>query len=407
MAYKFHRADRSAAGLVLPADRPVIAAELAAFEAHLEAAWHTHIGYPGTADIQHSLLGGLLTKFALNNIGDPWDDEGAVPNHTKPFERKVLDLLAELFRAPAGAWWGAVTSGSTEGTLEALRIAHRRYPEGIVVHSAASHISVNKVADVLSLDTAVIAADDRGEIDYTDLRATLAQHRHRRPIIVANIGTTFTEAVDDIRKIAAVCRRLGITDRFIHADAALSGIPLALLNPSQRPGFDLADGADSIVTSGHKFLSTMMPCAVLIVANRDATAGVGVTIDYTGCHDTTIATSRNGHTPLLLWEVLRRHGIEGLRRRAERARHLAAYAQQRLTDAGWTAWRHPHAFTVMLREPPSEIAARWALPPTKDWTRLICVPGITRYHVDRLVEDLESTLDSGERAAAPATVAGV
>jgi histidine decarboxylase len=391
MAYELHRADRSASGLFAAADPSLIAAELAALQSQLEVAWATHLGYPGTADVHHPLLAELLTRFALNNIGDPFDLGGSIPNHTKGFERTVLDFLADLFRAPARRWWGCVTSGSTEGTLEALRVARGRYPDGIVVHSAASHISVTKVAGVLGLDTAVVAADGRGEMDYTDLRAKLTQHRHRRPIIVANIGTTFAEAVDDIRTIRTVCDRLGVTLRFIHADAALAGVPLGLLPAEQRPGFDFADGADSIVVSGHKFLSTLMPCACVLVATAEP---VGSTVEYTGSRDSTFATSRNGHLALLLWEVLRRHGVDGLRRRAESARAMAAYALQRLTQAGWPAWRHPHAFTVVMREPPAAIAAQWALPPTKEWTRLVCVPGVTRYQIDTLTKVL-STLDTG------------
>ncbi|WP_344513171.1 pyridoxal-dependent decarboxylase [Dactylosporangium maewongense] len=155
--------------------------------------------------------------------------------------------------------------------------------------------------------------------------------------------------------------------RWVHADAALAGIPLGLLDPADRPGFDFGDGATSIVVSGHKFLGVPAPCAVLIVRDsarprhhtgHDAGHGPGGDavygrhIDYVGSLDTTVSGSRSGHMALMAWWALQTWGLDGLRRRAEQARELAAATTQRLDDIGWRAWRHPLALTVVLDQPP-------------------------------------------------------
>ena len=49
-----------------------------------------------------------------------------------------------------------------------------------------------------------VRADEHGEIDYQDLAAQVDQRRDRPAIIVANIGTAMSEAVDDVRRITQV-----------------------------------------------------------------------------------------------------------------------------------------------------------------------------------------------------------
>jgi histidine decarboxylase len=147
---------------------------------------------------------------------------------------------------------------------------------------------------LLNLDAVRIRTDHWGEIDYDDLTKQLDRLRHRPAMVVATIGTTMTEAVDDVRRISAILDNLAIRDRFIHADAALSGIPLALLDPHQRPGFDFADGADSISASGHKFIGSPMPCGIVVVraSHRDRVVHTG---EYTASPDATISGSCSGH----------------------------------------------------------------------------------------------------------------
>src|SRR5205814_5227633 len=145
------------------------------------------------------------------------------------------------------------------------------------------------------------------------------------------IGTAHTEAVDDVARLLAIVDAHGIRRRYLHADAALAGLPLALLDAPDRPRFDLADGADSIVVSGHKFIGAPFPCAVLVIKASQRAHSVR-RATYTGSPDTTLTNSRNGLAALVLWYALRTHGVPGLRKRAEASRDLAAYTHRQLTD---------------------------------------------------------------------------
>jgi histidine decarboxylase len=101
---------------------------------------------------------------------------------------------------------------------------------------------------------------------------------------------------------------------------------------------------------------------------------------------------------LWLWITLRRHGIAGLRARAEQAREVAAYTHGRLVEIGWPAQRHRHAFTVVLATPPAQVTEKWALASDAGRSHIVCVPGITREQIDEFISDLHA----GATPTAPA-----
>jgi histidine decarboxylase len=365
--------------------------DVAALTCRLARARSRNIGFPGSADFDFTPLAPLLTRQLLNNLGDPAID-GTYPNHTKPMEREVVDTIANILHAPTDDRTGHITSGSTEGTLFALERARAKYPRAVVMHSDASHYSVAKAARILAMPSVVVATTELGEMDYTDLGRKVAEHRHRAIVLVANIGTTMTEAVDNLHQVTAVLDAAGVHRRWIHADGALAGLPLALLAPDTRPGVDLGDGADSMIISGHKFPGCPMPCGVVVLRRSLCGAGAS-TVAYTGSPDSTISGSRSGGAALVLWYGLRKHGIDGLRRRAERSRALAAYLHQRLEAMGWACLRNPLAFTVALKTPPGDVAERWMLPTEDGWSHVVCMPGVTRPQVDAFLRDVAKALN--------------
>lgn len=370
-----------------------IAAELATLTADLAAARRHDIGFPGAVDLSFPELAELMCAHLLNNVGDPHTD-GHGRNHTKRYEREVIDICADWLHAPPGHW-GYVTSGASEGTFHALDEAAQTYPDLVVYTSAAAHYSVTKAARQLRLALVLVAADPDGRIELADLEDQLRRRRHRPAMIVATAGTTMTEAVDDVAGIVALCERLALARRRVHVDAALSGIPLALLPDGQRPRFGLDAGATSIVVSGHKFLSTGHPCGVLLYA-RSPYLRAGAAVPYTGAADSTVFGSRSGHTPLLLWLALTRLGADGHRARAAAARQLADYTAAQLAAIGWPASRpNPLGFTVVLDPPPPPVTATWVVPDDGYRAHIITMPGITRAQIDAFIQDVGAAMPAG------------
>ncbi|MGW0507053.1 pyridoxal-dependent decarboxylase [Micromonospora sp. NPDC003241] len=275
----------------------------------------TNLRFPVAVDLDYRTFSPTLGHLLNNAASDPTH-----PHHSRPFERQVLAFFADLFRAPQ-PWTGYVTSGGSESNLWALCLARSRYPDGVVFHSTAAHYSVPGAARLLGMPTVVVSTQRNGEIDYDELASCADLHRRRPIIVVANVGTTMTGAVDDVTYIGDLLADIGVRDRHIHSDAALSGIPLAI--SEDPPGFGLADGADSICISGHKFLATPVPCSVVIASQHD-TDNRSEVVAYTGSPDTIMTASRNGLAALMLWVVLE-----------ELARPYGPCVRARSRDAKW------------------------------------------------------------------------
>ena len=343
------------------------------------------LGYPSAKDFDITPLLRFLA-FPINNVGDPFA-EGTYQVETRRFEREVVEFFAALLRAPENDWWGYVTNGGTEGNLYGLYLARELQPRGVVYYSEHTHYSVSKNLHFLGMRHIMIRSQANGEIDYDDLRETLKIHRDVPPIIFANIGTTMTEARDDIARIRDIMDSLAIRERYIHSDAALSGAYAPFLEP--KPPFDFADGADSISISGHKFIGCPMPTGV-VIARKHNVSRIARSIDYIGTLDTTISGSRNGFTPLILWHRLQKLGVEGLRERALRSLELAAYAEAQLCGAGVQAWRNPDAITVVFPKIAESVRAKWQLATQGNISHLIVMPGITKEQIDAFVEDVRA-----------------
>jgi histidine decarboxylase len=339
------------------------------------------IGYPVAVDIDYRPLAPFL-RHLLNNIGDPRVDP-IYYGHTKDLEREVLDVYARLFRAPDG-WAGYITSGGSEGNLYGLWLARTKYPNAVVYHSVAAHYSVAKACHLLGLPNMAVAATANGEIDYASLRHQAGRFRGRPAIVVATVGTTFTEAIDDVWRIHADLDAAGIAHRYVHSDAAFAGIPRALTH--LQPGLDPAGGADSISISGHKWIGTPLPCGAVIA--RRGHRELARAVRYTGSPDTTVSGSRSGLAAVMLWYANNQLGEMGHLERTLRAQDLAAYACQRLTAIGWRHWRNPDALTIMVYDVPQPIRQHWRLPTVGGWSHIICAPGITRQQVDALIAEL-------------------
>ena len=350
------------------------------------AASQQILGFPAALDYDHDELAPWLHQF-LNNVGDPFVE----PFHamtTKQLEIEVLEFFADLFRAPKDDWWGYITSGSTECNLYALYVARETLPGARIYYSQAAHYSVPKNIHILGCKGEVIATLPSGEMDYADLRQKLRAHGDTQAIVMATIGTTMTEAKDNVAEITKTLRSAGVTRSYIHADAALAGPYTALLEP--RWPFDFADGADSVSISGHKFIGCPMACGVVLV-RKSLKDALSQQLNYTGSPDTTISGSRNGHTALLLWYAIKRQGHEGIRQRARLGLGLAAYAHQQLQRIGWESWRNPNALTVMLKAPGDALIRKWQLASADGWSHIICMPSVTRSRIDSFIQDLNTT----------------
>lgn len=340
------------------------------------------IGYPTNQDWDYSELFPFL-QYSLNNIGNPFQ-EPIYKLNTLEYEREVIDTFAYLTNAPQDDYWGYVTSGGTEGNMYGLFLARETYPTGMVYFSEATHYSVAKVLRLQNTPSIMLRSQQKGEMDYEDLRASLMINRHLPPIIFANIGTTMTGAIDNITTIKSILSELSIKDYYIHSDAALHGISLTVLdNP---PAWDFAAGIDSLSISGHKMLGAPVPCGITI-AKKSHVNRIARSVEYVGVQDTTIAGSRSSFAPLILWYALRKHGIKGLKDISQKSIELAQYAVEQLNKRKVLAWRNENSPLVVFPRPDNALIEKWSLAPDQQIAHIVCMPHMTKELIDQFASD--------------------
>jgi len=146
---------------------------------------------------------------------------------------------------------GHLTGGGTIANLEALWVANRLDPEGVIVASSQAHYTHSRISEVLKIAFESIPCDRRARLDIDALAQRFEGGRKRIGTVVATIGTTAAGAVDPLPALIALRERYGFR---IHADAAYGGyFRLAgNLAPEVRRAYELLPQVDSIVVDPHK-----------------------------------------------------------------------------------------------------------------------------------------------------------
>lgn len=343
------------------------------------------LGYPNNTAFDYTPLFDFL-RYPLNNIGDPYDDSSYLLG-TREFEREVLAFFARLYNIPENNMWGYITSGGTEGNMHGLFLARELYPDSTLYFSTDSHYSINKIARILNMQSVMVRATATGSMDTHHLDTLLHKRQGRTPIFNLNIGTTMKGAIDPIDAVIEVLHKHGIRDYHIHCDAALYGMLLPFLTGA--PTVDFTKPIDSIAVSGHKFIGSPVPCGIALT-KKEHIKKITRPIEYIETMDTTIAGSRNAFSPMVLWYAIEKRGYAGFKKEANRCVKNARYLYSRLKEIGYTPHLNDFSNTVLFKQPPAEIRAKWQLASQKEQSHIVVMQHATEKILDRFIRDIQN-----------------
>jgi glutamate/tyrosine decarboxylase-like PLP-dependent enzyme len=267
-------------------------------------------------------------------------------------DRQVVRWLREMVGFPAEAS-GTLTSGGSAANLVALTVA-RNTMAGVDVRavglaglarplrfyaSEQVHSCHQKALELLGLgDVALqrVACDDAYRIDLAALQAAIDADRAnglQPAAVIASAGTVNTGAFDDLRAVAALCRREGL---WFHVDGCIGA--LLRIAPAHRHRVAGIEEADSVALDPHKWLHAPFEvgCALLRDAKRHH-GSFALHPEYLEEHARGIAAAPSlfdygielsrGFKALKVWMALRTHGGEAFARLIEQnvaqAQHLA------------------------------------------------------------------------------------
>lgn len=255
----------------------------------------------------------------------------------------VLDWLADLLALPphfrsTATGGGVIQDSASSATLVAIIAARERALDGAgnreglqgaprlrAYSSGQAHSSIEKglrAAGIGSENLRSVPVDTDFAMDPAALRAVIESDRaagYVPTIVVANVGSTSSTAIDPVRAIGEVCREMGV---WLHVDAALAGT--AAILPEMQWIHDGLEYADSYVVNPHKWMLTNMDCSTLWVKDKlDMQRAFSITAEYlrtASSESGRVIDYRDWQLPLgrrfralKLWFVLRSFGAEGVR----------------------------------------------------------------------------------------------
>ena len=364
----------------------------------------TFAGYQVNLNIDYTGLAPFL-NFNINNVGDPFVESNYSIN-SRTMEQAVLSFFAELFHADDKDYWGYIASGGTEANMygaflgrEALQTNNRR---PIAYYSEDTHYSVQKSLHLLNIEQSEIKSNELGQIQVDELIATIKRNDPEKhpPLLVINMGTTFKGAYDDLDQILSALDDEGIKERYIHIDAALGGLFLPFVEEldasSPVPIFDFRKEIDSIGVSGHKVIGTPFPCAVFMTL-KDRVANQVKHIDYIETLDSTLAGSRNGMAPILLWYNIAVNGREGFSKMAKKMLDMSEFARKAISNIGYNAWKNDLGLSVIFDRPAKWIIRKWSLSTQGEYAHLFTMAHMDKAKIEKLCYDLNRAGRSAAR----------
>ncbi len=198
-------------------------------------------------------------------------------------------------------------------------------------------------------------------------------------------------AIDDIKKLQCVLQKNQVSRSYLHCDGALFGIMLPLMVEAFKADFSC--GIDSIAISGHKFLGSPIPCGV-VLTRKSKIQLIKNAVEYINSFDSTVSGSRDGFSVLILWQVIKKLGVQGLKDRVLDCMEMTEYTLKVLRQISWPAWCNPHSNIVVIKKPPAPLIEKWHLASEDNISHVILMPGIDRETIDHFVQDLKKVKGS-------------
>ncbi len=423
----------------------------------------------GQKFIDNSYLGiehGSLADIFIVNVGDPAKESLTARLEVKEFEQEIIQIFGKYLGHDPQDTAGYVASGGTEGNLACLwwsklwiinKSANIINNLQAVIHDLCTnikditesnaksvdanllirtqknfyeakqklsemlrpvvfytkdhtHYSLLKAYSILGLEPRPIAADSTGAMDLDHFKSSVQDHIQNASdqgvIISANIYTTLTGAIDDVKEINNIAKSLlgGKLPYTIHADGSIGGIIMPITEPFGKEVNDYFDdlGINTISISTQKILGSIV--SGIALTNRQfmntAFSGHNTEIDYIGnIVDNTITCARSGLNILLIHNTLYSLGMDKdnyfIENIINHNLRNALYLYDKLvTVLGRSeVLLLPQRFNVVFTKPSQELMSKYQLMPAFEDKAVICVlQNITTSLIDQFIIDLKEDI---------------
>ncbi|HSW70345.1 MAG TPA: pyridoxal-dependent decarboxylase [Gammaproteobacteria bacterium] len=266
-----------------------------------------------------------------------------------------------------------------------------------------THYSIPKIAEILRLNTRPIVSNLDGSMDLMNFKKELLLHLGAHPlsavIVIGNIGTTITGAIDDVPGIKKILDESQPKPLYtIHLDGALTGFVMPILKPfGYVENYFDSLGVNTLAFSAHKYPGLSQPCGVILAREsffKKAFEKTERSVEYVGnILDVTITGSRSGLNVLMLYNALHALGLgkgnDKLTKMVNENLHVAQYLYDELIKLyGQEKVFYPYHFNVIFPKPSMEIAKKYQLMITGETATICVLTNVTKELVNNFINEL-------------------
>lgn len=267
-----------------------------------------------------------------------------------------------------------------------------------------THYSIPKISEILRLNIRPVIANDDGSMNLDDFKKELLLHLGAYPnssiIVIANIGTTITGAIDDVPGIKKILDNIPTKPIYtIHMDGALTGFVLPIIKPFGEIKNYLDDlGVNTLAVSAHKYPGLSQPCGIILARKSffdKAFEKSERSIEYVGnILDVTITGSRSGLNVLMFYNALSSLGLlkgkEKLTQMVRENLNNAKYLYEKLKELyGVEHVYYPQQFNIVFPKPSQAIAKKYQLMLTGNKATICVLTNVTKDLIDEFIQELK------------------
>lgn len=287
----------------------------------------SHLDKQEFAPDSQVLDGSTFLKTLINNpnhIGVHTDTALSEPyfSGTQRLEAQVIKIIAEdILKAQPDAIDGYVSSGGTEGNIQAIWVYRNLYNEVYqldknyssiaILCSEDAHYSMDKAANLLGVKHFKVAVDkDTRAINEDDLATqlhALKQQGVDKLILVCNMMTTMYGSVDILDVYMDAIAKFPSMKVKVHVDGAYGGFFLPFTHPEQPLTFK-DDRIDSFTLDAHKMLQAPYGTGIFVIRKGLLKYSLTDSAQYVAGMDCTLVGSRSGANAISIYKILMNYG---------------------------------------------------------------------------------------------------
>lgn len=276
-----------------------------------------------------------------------------------------------------------------------------------------THYSIPKVAEILRLNIRSVEANEDGSINLANFKKEIIFNQSAHPfspvIVIANIGTTVTGALDDVPGLKKILEELKPKSGFtIHLDGALTGFVMPILKPfGEIENYFDALSVNTLAVSAHKYPGLSQPCGIILAKRtffEKAFEKSERNIEYVGnIVDVTITGSRSGLNVLMLYNALKTLGLNKnnnlltrlVKENLENAKYLYDQLVSLYSKADVSYLYH---FNVTFPKPSINMAKKYQLMLTGNKATICVLTNVTKLLIDEFIMELNAEKEGKQMA---------